>query len=155
MFITKFVQKDRHRCRTICSKARVYTAIGVDSFGYSTFYQRLFSKLGMFYDKIVQGSDGLKDKRRTYHSLYREDETNRRLRGALQAMRIRSMVVNELRDKKRDQYYTSGIGGPESLLQQHNYTSVDNERKMPAVEYRQKTGMNMINRNIQNVVCGK
>ena len=65
------------------------------------------------------------------------------------------MVVNELRDKKRDQYYTSGIGGPESLLQQHNYTSVDNERKMPAVEYRQKTGMNMINRNIQNVVCGK
>ena len=62
-FITKFVRKDGHRCRTICAKARAFVAVGVDSCGYSCFYRRLFSKLGIRYDNVIQGSDGLKDKR--------------------------------------------------------------------------------------------
>jgi hypothetical protein len=45
--ITKYVPKHKVYCRTLTNKGRTHTAIGVDSLGYVTYYQRLFVLLGL------------------------------------------------------------------------------------------------------------
>ena len=127
-------------------------AVGVDSCGYSCYYERLLHKMGLQYDDVVRGSDGLKDKRRTYHKLYREDEVNRRRRGTALAVRIKRMVSEELRDKRDGRFYESGIGGPSPLLVPPAEESTEDDRKMHAVDDGKESTNDS---NVQNDDSGK
>jgi hypothetical protein len=55
-FISKFVNKTKHLCRTIVGKARTYLAISLDSVGYEAYYRTLFHLLDLDYDKNVMQS---------------------------------------------------------------------------------------------------
>jgi hypothetical protein len=46
-FVTKFLPKKKHFCRTIANPGRRYLALGIDSLGYEEYYRRLFIKLGL------------------------------------------------------------------------------------------------------------
>ena len=52
-FITKFVNKSTHLCRTIMGKARTYLVVSIDSIGYEEYYQTLFAILNLYYDDGV------------------------------------------------------------------------------------------------------
>ena len=52
-------------------------------------------------------------------------------------------------------FYGSGIGGPDALLQEEDEEILDEDRKMPAVEYGEKSQEDISNPKIQTVQSGK
>jgi hypothetical protein len=52
-FITKFVRKCYHLCRSIVGKARMYLAVGLDSVGYEEYYRSILYLLEFEYDEIT------------------------------------------------------------------------------------------------------
>ena len=65
------------------------------------------------------------------------------------------MVLNELRDKNKERFYGSGIDGPDALLREEDEEILDEDRKMPAVEYGEKSQEDISNPKIQTVQSGK
>jgi hypothetical protein len=46
-FITNFLPKHKHYCRTIINEARTYVAISINLVGFQEYYRRLFERLGI------------------------------------------------------------------------------------------------------------
>jgi hypothetical protein len=46
-FVTKFLPKKKHFCRTIANPGRTYLALGIDLLGYQEYCHRLFIDLGL------------------------------------------------------------------------------------------------------------
>jgi hypothetical protein len=52
-FITKYIQKPFHLCRTIIGQAHTYLAVSLDSRRYEEYYQMLFQLLNLDYDETI------------------------------------------------------------------------------------------------------
>jgi hypothetical protein len=55
-FISKFVNKTQHLCRTIIGKAHMYMAISLDLVGYEEYYRTLLDVLCLDYDEVIMQS---------------------------------------------------------------------------------------------------
>jgi hypothetical protein len=112
-FITKFVLKSTHLCRTIAGKARTFLAVGLDSVGYEDYYRTLFGILGLDYDERICGlSHRRLDKKKIWHKNYSKKPEVRRARSAKRAIKIRASIRKTLQDKKAGKSYKSGMSGP-------------------------------------------
>ena len=98
----------------------------------------------------------MKDKGRSYHCLYREDEINRKRRGTKLALRIKRMVTDKLRDKRDGRYYEPGIGGPQTGSDETaDESGHDEDRKIPAMSGGQPCRKNTKDGQIQINEGGK
>jgi hypothetical protein len=111
-FISKFIPKKKHLCRTIANTARTYLAIAIDSVGYFQYFNRLLPLLGIESTLITTTHHVRLDRKRNYHSKYvqRPDVRRRRFKE-----RIRKVVEQNLKlkaDKQKGLTYASGMAGP-------------------------------------------
>jgi hypothetical protein len=112
-FITKFINKSTHLCRSIVGKARTYLAVGLDSIGYEEYYRTLFGILGLDYDERICGlSHRRLDKKKIWHKNYSNKLEVRRARCLVRALKIRENIRKVLQDKKDGKTYATGMNGP-------------------------------------------
>jgi hypothetical protein len=112
-FITKFINKSTHLCRSIVGKARTYLAVGLDSVGYEDYYRTLFGVLGIDYDERICGvSHRRLDKRKIWNKTYSNKLEVRRARCLKRALKIRESIRKVLQDKKEGKTYATGMNGP-------------------------------------------
>jgi hypothetical protein len=69
-FITNFLPKHKHYCRTIVNWARTYLAIGIDSLAYEKYYSGLLDSLGITDTILTTEHFQCLDKRRIRKAKY-------------------------------------------------------------------------------------
>ena len=112
-FISKFVPKTKHLCRTIVGKARTYLAISLDSIGYEEYYRTLFDLLGLDYDEeIMRSMHRRMDKKKMNRTDYILRPEVRKQSAIARAVKIRENIRREYSDKKAGKTYASGCNDP-------------------------------------------
>jgi hypothetical protein len=112
-FITKFIRKSIHLCKTIVARARTYLAVSLDSIGYDEYYRTLFPLLNIPYDDNVMMTHHERlDKLKIRKAAYRKLPEVRRRNAAARAIKIRENIRKVLEDKKAGKEYGSGIADP-------------------------------------------
>ena len=112
-FISKFVNKSTHLCRTIVGKARTYVAVSIDSIGYEDYYSTLFDLLDLDYDDDIMAiSHQRMDKNKKWRQGYRSQPHVRRREAKVRALKIRENIRREYVDKKAGKSYGSGCNDP-------------------------------------------
>jgi hypothetical protein len=112
-FITKFVDKSLHLCRTIVGKARTYVAVGIDSVGYEEYYRRLFELIDLDYDDDIMGTHHRRlDAKKVWKKRYDKQPHVRRREAMVRALKIRENIRKEYVDKKAGKSYGSGMNDP-------------------------------------------
>ena len=112
-FITKFINKSSHLCRSIVGKARTYLAVGLDSVGYEEYYRTLFGILGLDYDDRICGlSHRWLDKKTIAHRIHSTKAEVRRASAQKRAIKIRDNIQKVLQDKKVGKTYATGMNCP-------------------------------------------
>jgi hypothetical protein len=112
-FITKFLPKHKHYCRTIVNRARTYVAIGIDSVGYAKYYSVLWKLLGLRATIITNEHHRRLDKRTANKARYIQlDETKKRRRQQLND-KLREASELLMKDEKKGKTYGSNMAGPQ------------------------------------------
>jgi hypothetical protein len=137
-FVTKFVDKSVHLCRTIVGKARTYVAVGIDSVGYEEYYRRLFELLDLDYDdEIMMAHHRRLDTNKAWKKEYVNQPHVRRREATVRSLKIRDNIRKEYVDKKAGKSYGSGINDPSQKVSGDN-TNV--KKKKPPCQYCGKSG---------------
>jgi hypothetical protein len=112
-FITKFLPKHKHYCRTIVNRARTYLAIGLDSLGYENYYSVLFSSLGIINTTLTTEHFQRLDRRRIWKAKY--DKSDKAKKARKQKLNEKLRMASELlmKDQKIGNTYGSNIAGPQ------------------------------------------
>ncbi len=112
-FITKFVNKSSHQCRTIVGKARTYVAVGIDSVGYEEYYRTLFDLLDLDNDKNTMKTHHQRlDHEKKTKQKYAKQPHVRRREAKIRALKIRDNIRKEYVDKKAGRSYGLGCNDP-------------------------------------------
>jgi hypothetical protein len=111
-FITKFLPKKKHFCRTIANPGRTYLALGIDSLGYQEYYRRLFIELGLDMTPVTRTQHVRIDSKRDYHSAYVQRPEVKRRRFQDRVDKVSTQNEKLLQDKQKGLIYESGMAGP-------------------------------------------
>jgi hypothetical protein len=111
--ITKYVPKHKHYCCTLSNKGRTHTAVGVDSVGYESFYQRLYHVLGLEEAPTTTESCADLDNARVRKATW--DKSTERKRRRAEANTDKCLQGRELtrRDNIKNFAYRRGMAGPQ------------------------------------------
>jgi hypothetical protein len=112
-FITKFLPKHKHYCRTIVNRARTYLAIGIDSVGYRNYYRILLKRLGIDSTILSGVHHNRLDERTKKKSRYDQSEKAKKSRKQKLNDKLREASELLMQDKKKGRTYGSNIGGPQ------------------------------------------
>jgi hypothetical protein len=112
-FITKFLPKHKHYCRTIINRARTYLAIGIDSVGYKNYYGVLWTMLNLSSTSITTEHHQRLDRRRVKKSKYDQSEKTKKARRKKLNDKLRAASELLMKDKKKGKTYGSNMAGPQ------------------------------------------
>jgi hypothetical protein len=112
-FITKFLPKHKHYCRTIINRARTYLAIGIDSVGYNEYYGVLWKMLGVSFTSLTNEHHQRLDRTRKKKSKYDQSEKTKKARRQKLNDKLRAASELLMKDKKKGKTYGSNIAGPQ------------------------------------------
>jgi hypothetical protein len=113
-FVTKFIRKSEHLCRTIVGHARTMLAVGLASIGYEAYYRTLYNLLGVSYDEVILlVHHQQKDARKKYNNTRDNKPEVRMKKAQVRAIRIRENIIKTMGDKKAGKSYETGHGGPQ------------------------------------------
>jgi hypothetical protein len=112
--ITKYVPKHKVYCRTLTNKGRTHTAIGVDSLGYVTYYQRLFVLLGLEETPTTTANHRDLDTSRETSRARRNTTVIKQKRAQQKSDRINEGRILTTRDNIRGFAYAKGMAGPQA-----------------------------------------
>jgi hypothetical protein len=120
-FISKFVPKTKHLCRTIVGKARTYLAISLDSVGYEEYYRTLFELIDLEYDtEIMQSMHQRMDRKKINRTDYDLRPEVRKQAATARAIKIRENIRREYCDTKAGKTYGSGSNDPSAKANEEN-----------------------------------
>jgi hypothetical protein len=141
-FISKFVPKTKHLCRTIVGKARTYLAISLDSVGYEDYYRTLYDLLGLEYDEdIMRSMHRRMDKKKINRTDYAQRPEVRKQSAIARAVKIRENIRREYCDKKAGKTYGSGSNDPSAKANEDDMENSCSKKKPKAVcPFCQKVG---------------
>ena len=108
--------KSKHLCRTINYKARCYLAIGVNSVGYTNYYDRLFQKLHIGKCNVVRTSLLRRDKKVSNKRVYRERPEIKRRMAEKRIAKIKKARAEVVKSKKKGHTYESNMAVPEASV---------------------------------------
>jgi hypothetical protein len=129
-FITKFVSKSYHLCRTIVGKGCTYLVVSLDSIGYKEYYRTLYQVLKLDYDDtILLGHHVMQDQQKVQKNDYAKLPAVRRRQAAQRAIKIRENIRKVLQDKKAGKSYGSGINDPSKKENSDSGTKVLSKAK--------------------------
>jgi hypothetical protein len=112
-FITKFLPKHKHYCRTIINEARTNVAISIDSLGYQEYYKLLMEKLGIMQTSITSEHLRRLDHRRKWkadHDKLARVKKRRKIK-LNEKMKKANEVLRQ--DQRKGRTYESGMSGPQ------------------------------------------
>ena len=130
--VTKFVPKTSYLCGSVAGKARVYVAAGIDSVGYVSFYSALYSILGVEYTTPIFRQHAALDNDRAYRTKYFRDPDNRKKKAERLAERIKKLMEDTKKDKRKGKTYRKNMAGPCLPRDDDDGKVSDQEEKMKA-----------------------
>ena len=110
--VTKFVPKTSYLCRTICGKGRVYIAAGIDSVGYSNYYNNLHEMLGIPFKDCHKNMYTSIDLNRKYRTDYFRHPIVKKRKAERDALKIRKMMEDDKKAKEKGMTYKKDIAAP-------------------------------------------
>jgi hypothetical protein len=105
-FITKAIPKNKHTCLSNMNKVRTNMIVGIGSFRYERYFQRLFSMTGLEYNEVTRHHHQRLDKRKATQSLYKKKTESKRKRRKLLYAKI--VVGNLAAEESHKEGYDYG-----------------------------------------------
>jgi hypothetical protein len=112
-FITKFLPKHKHYCRTIINEARTNVAISIDSIGYQPYYHLLFARLGIVNTAITSEHLRRLDHRREWKAKHDKMKHIKKRRKMKLNEKIKRANEQIKKDNRKGRTYQSGMAGPQ------------------------------------------
>jgi hypothetical protein len=112
-FITKFLPKHKHYCRTIINEARTNVAISIDSVGYQEYYGLLFKTVGIGMTSITSKHLRRLDNRRQRKAAHDKKQHIRKRRKVKLNEKIKLANEQLKKDQRKGLTYQSGMSGPQ------------------------------------------
>jgi hypothetical protein len=112
-FITKFLPKHKHYCRTIVNRGRSYLAIGIDSVGYQKYYRILWKMLCLEPSTTVIEHHRRLDQIRLTMKVYHASPEAKKKRKHIMNNKLREAAEKLIKDKKEGKNYGTNLAGPQ------------------------------------------
>jgi hypothetical protein len=112
-FITKFLPKHKHYCRTIVNRGRSYLAIVIDSVGYQKYYRILWKMLCLEPSTTVIEHHRRLDQIRLTMKVYHASPEAKKKRKHIMNNKLREAAEKLIKDKKEGKNYGTNLAGPQ------------------------------------------
>ena len=112
-FITKFMHKNKHWCRTMANASRTYLAVLIDSVGYLQCFNSMFKSLGLEMTPQTKEQCSRWDTRRMYLVEYKKSAIYKEKKNKMKFEKLRVGKAKLAKDNARALTYASGMAGPQ------------------------------------------
>ncbi len=100
-FVTKFILKSKHLCRTIVGQAPTNLAVGLASIGYENYYRTLFNLLGVSYNQVILLLHHRQKNARKRYNQLRDNKAEVRLKKHIHGLYVYVKIFYRLCETRR------------------------------------------------------